>query len=198
MADKFCKHCQKTFDTEDWDHWRKRSDSGYRCALKMREKSHRWAKNNKDKVNAFRKEERERDLEVHRARCRKSYHKDIEKSRQRGRDKVRKNQENKTNYHIASMLRGRLYHAVKDGHKGGSAVTDLGCTIAEFRNYLESKFRYGMSWENWSRDGWHIDHIIPLDSFDLSDKEQLKKACYYTNLQPLWAKDNLSKANKVN
>jgi hypothetical protein len=92
-------------------------------------------------------------------------------------------------------LRKRLTEAVKHNHKSGSAVKDLGCSIAEFKIYIESKFQVGMTWDNWSRDGWHIDHIKPLASFDLTDLDQLKSACHYTNLQPLWAIDNLSKGD---
>lgn len=97
---------------------------------------------------------------------------------------------------LTRLLRNRLYSAVKNNRKDGSAVSDLGCSIEELKKHLESKFTEGMSWDNWSKYGWHIDHIKPLASFDLSDKEQLKRACHYSNLQPLWAKDNLSKGDK--
>ena len=83
--------------------------------------------------------------------------------------------------------------AVKHGYKTGSAVRDLGCTVPELRAYLEARFRSGMTWANHSRDGWHIDHIRPLASFDLTDRAQLLEAVHFSNLQPLWAEENLSK-----
>lgn len=101
------------------------------------------------------------------------------------------------NYKLRKSLRSRLYKAIEGKYKAGSAVRDLGCTIEEFKVYLESKFQPGMSWDNWTTDGWHIDHIKPLSSFDLSDRNQLLEACHYTNLQPLWAKDNLSKNDNI-
>lgn len=100
-------------------------------------------------------------------------------------------------YKLTTILRNRVYRAVRGMVKGGSAIADLGCTVEFLKSHLESKWLAGMSWENWTTDGWHIDHIIPLDSFDLTNPEQFKKACHYTNLQPLWAPDNLSKSNKV-
>ena len=100
-------------------------------------------------------------------------------------------------YKLRLLLRNRLLMALKKTYKTGSAVSDLGCSISEFKIYLESKFQPGMTWENWTRDGWHLDHIIPLSSFDFQDEEQFKKAVHYTNLQPLWAHDNLSKGKKV-
>ena len=81
------------------------------------------------------------------------------------------------------------------GSRGGSAVRDLGCSIPEFMIYIESLFQPGMSWDN--RRTWHIDHVIPLAAFDLTDPEQFKQACHYTNLQPLWATENLRKSAKL-
>jgi hypothetical protein len=103
---------------------------------------------------------------------------------------------NDTNFKLADILRSRLKHALKGNYKSGSAVKDLGCSIEEFKGYLQAKFVEGMTWDNYGRDGWHIDHIKPLANFDLTNKEELLKACHYTNLQPLWAKDNLKKGNR--
>lgn len=94
-------------------------------------------------------------------------------------------------------LRSRLYDALKNNQKIGSAVSDLGCSIEELKVHLESKFQLGMTWNNWTKDGWHIDYIRPLASFDLTDKNQVKEACKYINLQPLWAEDNLSKGDTL-
>ncbi|MEM4726061.1 MAG: hypothetical protein QXG63_03905 [Nitrososphaerales archaeon] len=80
--------------------------------------------------------------------------------------------------------------------KRSSSVKDLGCSLEEFKRYLESKFQPGMTWNNYGKNGWHIDHIKPLCSFDLTDTEQVKLACHYTNLQPLWWSDNLSKISR--
>jgi len=93
-------------------------------------------------------------------------------------------------YKIKCNLRRRLNHALKSNYKSGSAIKDLGCSIEEFKKYIESKFQEGMTWENYGYYTWHIDHIKPLVKFDLTKREQLLEACHYTNLQPLWAKDN--------
>lgn len=98
---------------------------------------------------------------------------------------------NDINYKLAMSLRNRMRIAIKGNQKVGSAVKDLGCSVNELKKYLESKFTDGMTWDNWGE--WHIDHIKPLSSFDLSEKYQYLQATHYTNLQPLWAKDNLVK-----
>ena len=101
---------------------------------------------------------------------------------------------NKLNERLAHSVRVRITQMIKN--KSLNTVDILGCTWEELKVYLESKFQEGMSWENYGRDGWHIDHIKPLSKFNLNNPDELKKACHYSNLQPLWAKDNLRKSNK--
>lgn len=98
------------------------------------------------------------------------------------------------NYRLSVRLRIRLLDAVRGQYRSGVAVRLLGCSIPELRAHLERQFSPGMSWANYGK--WHIDHIQPLASFDLSDDANLRAACHFTNLQPLWARDNLSKGSK--
>lgn len=100
------------------------------------------------------------------------------------------------NFKLAKDLRSRLRMAIKNNQKIGSAVKDLGCSIPELKLHLEVKFQPGMSWNNWNKTGWHIDHIIPVSSFNLQNREEFLKACHYTNLQPMWAEENLKKGDK--
>ena len=100
-------------------------------------------------------------------------------------------------YKLTKNMRSRLHMAIKGNFKSGSAVRDLGCTIEEFKTYLEAKFLPDMTWDNWSKTGWHIDHVIPFASIDVTDREQLLPILHYTNLQPLWASDNLKKGAKI-
>jgi hypothetical protein len=119
------------------------------------------------------------------------------------RDKIREKRKiweqkqikNRTLSYLKHILRSRLRQALKNSSKKGSAVNNLGCSIENFKLYLESKFQSGMSWSNYGK--WHIDHIKPLSSFNLVNKRDLKLCCHYTNLQPLWAEDNMKKYNKI-
>ena len=101
-------------------------------------------------------------------------------------------------YKLGCNLRIRLSMALRGRVKTGSAIEMLGCSISELKKYLEGQFIENMDWDNYGRLGWHIDHIKPLSSFDLTDKEQLAEVCHFTNLQPLWAKDNWAKNCKIN
>lgn len=103
------------------------------------------------------------------------------------------------NTRIARNLRCRLCVALKRNQKKGSAVRDLGCTVKELITYLESQFQVGMCWDNYGsgNNKWNIDHIMPLSKFDLTKQEQVRIACNYKNLRPLWQIDNIRKSNKT-
>lgn len=109
---------------------------------------------------------------------------------------MRKLLQSSVQFRLAKNLRTRTRAAVKNNQKSGSAVKDLGCSITELKQHLEKQFQPGMTWNNWSHNGWHIDHIVPLAEFDLANRDQFLKACHYSNLQPLWAKDNLVKKDR--
>lgn len=101
-------------------------------------------------------------------------------------------------YTIRDNISRRIRSAINNGngYKSKKTLELLGCSIKELKIHLEKQFRDGMSWDNYGMYGWHIDHIIPCVSFDLTDLEQQKICFHYSNLQPLWAKENLSKGKK--
>ena len=98
---------------------------------------------------------------------------------------------------IIHNSRTRMWQFLKGVDKCDSTISLLGLNPQEFKAYLESRFLPGMTWNNYGLKGWHIDHIKPISSFNVKDPIQLKEACHYTNLQPLWAIDNIRKSNKV-
>lgn len=96
---------------------------------------------------------------------------------------------------IARTHRSRCKDVIIKGKKCDSTINLLGAPIEVVRKHLEEQFVEGMSWENHGE--WHIDHIQPCASFDLNDPEQQRECFHYTNLQPLWALDNLRKGSQI-
>jgi hypothetical protein len=99
-------------------------------------------------------------------------------------------------YKIKKILRSRMYYALFKIKKSKSSEKLLGAPIQIVLKHLESKFKKGMSFKNHGK--WHVDHIIPCSSFDLTKPEEQIKCFNYTNLQPLWAFENLTKSDKLN
>jgi len=130
-------------------------------------------------------------LEYLRKKAIKSYHKNKEK--------ILEDRRNNVEYCILNKLRMRISCAVKSQgtHKSKRTMKLVGCSVKELKQYLENKFKEGMNWKNYGRNGWHIDHILPCASFNLIKKEEQEKCFHYTNLQPLWAEENLRKNCKV-
>ena len=98
-------------------------------------------------------------------------------------------------YKLIVNYRGRTSKAFRDnGYKKNSRSSELlGCEYEYLMSHIEKQFTKGMSWENYGK--WHIDHIYPVSK--ARDKEHLEELCKYTNLQPLWASDNIKKSNKI-
>lgn len=104
-------------------------------------------------------------------------------------------------FKISHYLRKRIKTAihrkkVQKNHKSGKIAEMVGCDVKHLLKHLESKFTSKMSWDNYGTY-WHVDHIIPISSFDLTDPYQCKQANHWTNLQPLEAKQNIAKSNKI-
>lgn len=128
------------------------------------------------------------------------YWRNVEKNRERSRiAAIKKYHKRKHDgvFRFERSARFRIWKACKDSGSYKSANTEslVGCSIALLRSHIESQFKRGMSWANYGK--WHVDHIIPCSSFDLSNPEQQRQCFHYSNLQPLWARENLSKHHKM-
>jgi hypothetical protein len=155
----------------------------------------KWTLDNKEHVEKKRKEYHQQNKDRIIERVNKWQKENKDSTREHRRRYKAKNKPSLIE-RIKHNLRCRILDVLGGKIKTGSAVQDLGCSQEELKVYLESLFQPGMSWDNYGRDGWHIDHIRPLASFDLTDPKQFRQACYYKNLQPLWAEDNLKKRDK--
>ena len=198
----WCKHCLKEYRIANKD--------------KARKAHKKWAEANKEKNKDYYKtyhkkyyqENKEKQLEYN-----KKYYRD-------NKDRISENnkkhyQENKEYYaeynkkyqterynsdpdfKLSRLVRQfchRVTNAVKED-KELRSLEYLGCSIAEFKAHIESQWQEGMTWENHSMHGWHIDHIKPLDWF-IKNSDDPWQANHYLNLQPLWAEENHSKHNK--
>jgi len=147
---------------------------------------------NKDHINKLRRERRKTPkgaklLFEENKRYRKKHRKKLT-------EKYLERRRNDPSFKILTILRGRIKDVLKGHSKSDSTINILGCTIEELWKHLESKFKTGMTRENHGE--WHVDHIKPCASFDLTDPGQQVICFHYSNLQPLWAIDNMRKGKK--
>jgi len=117
----------------------------------------------------------------------------------RDKNKILERRKNNIEYCILNKLRMRISCAIKSqgAYKATKTIKLVGCSVKELKEYIEKQFTDGMNWDNYGKKGWHIDHILPCAGFNLIEKEEQQKCFHYTNLQPLWAQENLSKNCKV-
>ena len=117
----------------------------------------------------------------------------LKKERKRNRARYKNNPQ----WKLRTIISSRTRDVLKGVYKSARTTALLGCNTEYLKSYIESLFWPGMSWSNYKVDGWHIDHIIPAISFDLTKPEEQRKCFHYTNLQPLWWDDNLSKNDRL-
>lgn len=177
----YCKLCQGA-------HQRGWTQANYAHALEL----HRmYRQDHPTMARDSMRRSRERDPEPSRRATRK--YRRAHRAEIRDRQRARKQRD--TMHRLTCNIRNRLSKAIRGGYKAGSAIRDLGCSVEALMLYFSKLFTSGMSWDNYGE--WQIDHIIPLASFDLTDPVQVKRACHYTNLQPLWAEDNARKGARL-
>jgi len=182
---RVCRDCQAAATQA----WREANRDRHRKA------SSDWQKRNPEKAQARNRRWKDANPERHAEVTSKAHKKHRASGKKWAYAQERMSSD--TNFRLRVILRSRLNSAMAGRQKTGSAVLDLGCSISELRAHLAAQFTPGMTWDNYGLRGWHIDHITPLASFDLTDREQLLQACHYSNLQPLWASDNLTKGATV-
>jgi 5-methylcytosine-specific restriction endonuclease McrA len=100
-------------------------------------------------------------------------------------------------FRLKKLMSHRIRVSLKSSKDGKCLQDVLGYSVDELRNHLESKFYNGMTWDNYGE--WHIDHIKPISSFNFSSysEDEFRKCWNLDNLQPLWARDNLSKGARL-
>jgi hypothetical protein len=150
------------------------------CKTCHKEKCHLWYIKHQDKIALKRKEYRAKEDKIAHRIYMLNYH---------------RKRSSEINWRLKRSLRFRLWFVLKLGYKSKPTMKLVGCSLEFLKSHLESQFQPGMSWSNYGK--WHIDHKRPCASFDLSKKEEQAKCFHYTNLQPLWAIDNLRKSAKI-
>lgn len=159
----------------------------------------RWRHEHPDEYRSYNKSWREQNAEHIRDQRKEWKTQNATHVLEYRRARYHKMKDTDTEYRILRIFRGRITAALKKqrGQRAKKSMDLLGCTIATARSHIESQFQPGMSWDNHGHHGWHIDHIIPCAAFDLTDPDQQAMCFHYTNLQPLWALDNMSKRDKL-
>lgn len=161
----------------------------------IREKHREYTRKNKDKVSKWNKKSYRKNIDKVKVRHAKYYAENKEWINRLNNDNYSKKMNNDESFRIAHSLRTRMSTAIRSDVKIDRIIWFLGCSLKDLKIHLEKQFIGGMNWSNYGRTGWHIDHIKPCSKYDLTKLKNQKECFHYTNLQPLWAKDNLMKHN---
>lgn len=191
---KICKQCNQEKPIIDFSNKKDEKDEKHRyCKPCMKIQNDNWYQNNKINRTQYYKQYREENKEYFNTYCHNHYHSNKDLYREWNRNQYSNNIE----YKIKHIVSSRLQKALKTFNdlKQNKTIEYLGCSIEEYMIYLESKFTPEMTWEN-QGTYWEIDHIKPIDKFNLTNPDELFECFHYLNTQPLHWKDNREKSNK--
>jgi hypothetical protein len=222
METKVCSQCLIEKKISEF-YKNKETKTGYRAACKVcqnkkikeyklkfpetvKEFEKKYFQKNKEKILKRRQEWRKNNPEKYKKQVKDYWEKVKDVQTQKKKIWIANNREKYNSYWtnrkkkdpefaLKTNMRSRICDYLKKTNitKRNKTFDIVGCTPQELKEHLEKQFVSGMTWDN--RSEWHIDHIIPLSS--TKNEEELMKLFHYTNLQPLWAEDNLKKSNKI-
>jgi hypothetical protein len=202
MEKKICSKCQEEKEVcEFYKHSKNPNIYRGQCKICMNKNSLDYHIKNSKIISEKNKQFRIEHPEINKEKCQiyKKNNPDYFKKW------LEKNKEHRKNYinnynsnpkvRIKNSLRSRVNELINKKYNNPKTLDLVGCDYEFLMIYIENKFIEGMSWGNYGYYGWHLDHIIPLSS--AKTKKEIYKLYHYTNLQPLWAEDNLKKSDKI-
>jgi len=195
MKEKMCTACKQMFPASVVHFYAYKNGTlraECRTCWALRDASYR--RKNRDKITARHKRYRQQHAQELREYQRKHLREGDTQTKRR--EQARRRLALPVN-RIKNNLRRRLHHAVACAVKHAPTFALIGCTPDQLKAHLEAAFLPGMTWENYGKGGWHIDHVVPCAAFDMTKESEQKKCFHYSNLKPLWGRDNMSKGKKV-
>lgn len=211
-----CKKCYNENSKKNQKKWREKNREKIKIISKEYRRNNlekskgaqkRWYDNNKDKIKDYREFYKKEFPEKLKLTWKKYREENKEKLSMNRKEYVKKHRTELNLYavnrrksnpvlKISHNIRGRIrdFLRTKNMLKTNKTFDIIGCSPQQLKEHIEKQFKDGMTWENYGYYGWHIDHIISLNSG--KTKEEIYKLCHYTNLQPLWWEDNLSKGDR--
>jgi hypothetical protein len=192
MQTKICSKCNEEKEVCEFYNNRANLD-GKRpeCKICSNKQSTLYNQKNKQKINII----KQKYVDNNKEKVKQSKKNWFDKNPNYRNEWVINNYKNDFIFKLINIMRSRtrIFFKLKNIKKKTDTFKIIGCSPLQLKEYLEQKFTKGMNWENQGK--WHIDHIIPLSS--AKTEEEVYILCHYTNLQPLWAEDNLKKSNKI-
>jgi hypothetical protein len=194
-----CKECSKLVNKEYYNNNKEKLkesnrlySTSHKDEISISKKS--YYKQNKDEILSKRKVYRENNIDKFKEKDKKYQIKNREKINKYNSKYIKNKKESNSLFKLSTNIRNLLWVSIKKmGYtKEEETIKIIGCEFEEFKIYIESQFSNGMSWDNYG--DWHLDHKIPISW--AKNEEEVYEFNHYTNFQPMWASDNLSKGNR--